>query len=143
MHHPEGDWIMADSHTPEGMSPQLGLGFAGHPRSQQHGTHAGRTASRRLNTSVIRPDKPLPDDLTRRHVLFALYALQEWEWALTSKPDGYAPGFFYNRIGGCVNGITSVSRNNVLRHLQDPTCLACAEPLDLRKTTLDHLMPLR
>ena len=92
--------------------------------------------------SVIRADHPIPADLTRRHALCALYALQDWECLPTTRPDPYAPGFFYNRIAGMMNGLANISRDTALRHMASATCLVCDAPIDLRNSTLDHLMPL-
>jgi len=91
--------------------------------------------------SVIRPDAPMPADLTRRQALFALYAIQEWE-CLPERPDPYAPGFFYNRIQAILNGVQNISRRTAFGHLALGACIVCHTPIDLRHTTLDHLMPL-
>ena len=91
--------------------------------------------------SIIRSEAPLPDDLTRRHALFALYAVQDWECLPKNRPDPYAPGFFYNRIQGVLNGLQNVSRDTALHHIHSGTCLVCDAPIDLLRSTLDHLMP--
>jgi hypothetical protein len=92
--------------------------------------------------SVIRAEAPLPPEFTQRHALYALYVLQDWECLPTNRPDPYAPGFFYNRIQATLNGLQNVSRTTVLRHLHTAACLVCDAPIDLTRSTLDHLMPL-
>jgi hypothetical protein len=89
--------------------------------------------------SVIAPEEPLPRDLTQRQALFALYALQEWE-CLPPRPDPYGPGFFYSRIHAVLTGLTNVSRQTMFRHLTTGKCLVCDAPIDLTRTTLDHLL---
>lgn len=91
--------------------------------------------------SIIQQIAPLPDDLSMRHGLFALYAIQQWE-SMPTRQEPYAPGYFYNNVQGMLNGLTNVSRQTVLRHLFGAVCVACSAEVDPTRTTFDHLMPL-
>jgi len=96
--------------------------------------------SQKRRHSVIASEEPLTMDMTQRHALFALYAIQEWE-CIPPRDDPYAPGIFYNKIPGILHGLENVSRQTVFRHLKTAVCLICDTPVDLERSRLDHIMP--
>ena len=91
----------------------------------------------------IRPEAPMPEDLSMRHGLFALYALQEWE-CLRHPSDGpYKPGVFYNKVFGILNGLHNPTRKTALHNLANAECTACGDPVSLANTIGDHLVAVR
>jgi len=95
----------------------------------------------RPTQSVLWTEPPIPDDLTQRHGLFCLYALQQWE-CLTPPRDGqYKSGYFYNALYGILRGLQTPSRTTALRHQQTRTCVACQDLVDLTHSRLDHIIP--
>lgn len=91
-------------------------------------------------TLTIPEDAQLPRQLSLRHGLFCLYALQQWQ-CLTQPTPPYKPGYFYNNLHGILTGLGTTSRATTLKHIDARACALCAMPVDLTKTVLDHLMP--
>lgn len=93
--------------------------------------------------SVIRPEAPMPDTLTKAHGLVALYALQQWEaFAPRYLSDPLRPSYFYTHVEEFLNGLTNGTRKTAMAHLASQTCIACDAPVDLRRTVGDHIIPL-
>src|SRR5262252_8568587 len=56
--------------------------------------------TRRTTQSVLWTEPPIPEDLTQRHGLFCLYALQQWECLRQPREGPYKPGYFYHSLFG-------------------------------------------
>jgi len=91
--------------------------------------------------SVLWTEPPIPEDLTQRHGLFALYGLQQWECLAQPRYGEYKPGYFYNAVHGILRGLQTPSRLTALRHQQTRTCIACQTLVDLTRSRLDHIIP--
>ena len=91
--------------------------------------------------SVVRRDDHAPEDFTRRHSLFCLYALQQWECLPVTATGPYKSGYFYNHYKAFVNGLETTSRTIALRLLSDGKCLACGATYDPLRSKHDHLIP--
>lgn len=90
---------------------------------------------------IIPLTEPLPPDMTLRHGLYCLYALQQWE-SITQPGNGpYKSGYFYSAIEGVLHGLERPSRQTALRHIAEQACTVCQTPLDTTRSVLDHLMP--
>jgi 5-methylcytosine-specific restriction endonuclease McrA len=106
------------------------------------GAERTRREPRRTTPSVRWTDTPIPDDLTQRHGLFCLYALQQWECLPQPHEGPYKSGYFYHAIPGILRGLQTPSRTTALRHQQTRTCIACQALVDLARSRLDHIIPV-
>jgi len=97
--------------------------------------------TRRTTQSVLWTEPPIPEDLTQRHGLFCLYALQQWECLRQPREGPYKPGYFYHSLFGVLRGLQTPSRTTALRHQLTRTCIACQALVDLTRTRLDHIIP--
>jgi hypothetical protein len=92
------------------------------------------------------PDKgaPIlcPVDFGWREALIVLYAIQHYEIICKRSNKTYGPGIFYSHAANFLSGLRNKgSRKTILNHLNNPVCVKCGVPIDIKGKVLDHIIP--